>query len=106
MSAIDLTPTLTSPGRATWLAIREPAMIVPIERWSVVGGQMVAIHAARFGVVPPRPTTDGDIVVDVRAYGRKTMREIADVLLAGGFAVEMSPEGVTRFTRVTAKVDP
>ena len=105
MSAIDLTSTLTSPGRATWLAIRELAMIVPIERWSVVGGQMVAIHAARFGVVPPRPTTDGDIVVDVRAYGRRAMREIADALLALGFAVEMSPEGVTRFTRATAKVD-
>ena len=94
-----------SPGRATWLAIRELAMIVPIERWSVVGGQMVAIHAARFGVVPPRPTTDGDIVVDVRAYGRGAMREIADALLVLGFAVEMSPEGVTRFTRATAKVD-
>ncbi len=105
MSVVDLTPTLTPPGRATWLALNELAALVPVNRWSVVGGQMVAIHAARFGVVPLRPTTDGDIVVDVRAFGRHAMTEIADVLLTLGFAVEMSPEGVTRFRRATAKID-
>ena len=105
MSVVDLTPTLTPAGRATWLALNELAARVPVNRWSVVGGQMVAIHAARFGVVPLRPTTDGDIVVDVRAFGRHTMTEIADVLLTLGFAVEMSPEGVTRFRRATAKID-
>ena len=105
MSVVDLTPTLTPPGRATWLALRELANVVTIERWAVVGGQMVAIHAARFGVTPARPTTDGDIVVDVRAYGRKAMRQIADALLKLDFVIEMSPEGVTRFVRDTAKID-
>ena len=105
MSVVDLTPTLTSPGRAIWLALRELANVVTIERWAVVGGQMVAIHAARFGVTPARPTTDGDIVVDVRAYGRKAMRQIADALLKLDFVIEMSPEGVTRFVRDTAKID-
>jgi hypothetical protein len=105
IGAIDLTPSLTPPGRATWVAIGELAALVPVEHWSVVGSPMVAIHAARFGVVPPRPTTDGDIVVDVRAFGRHAMRETADALLTLGFAVEMSPEGVTRFTSATAKVD-
>lgn len=105
MTIVDLNPTLTRPGRATWLAIGELVELVPLERWSVVGGQMVAIQAARFGVTPARPTTDGDIVVDVRSFGRPAMRELADALLRLGFAVEMSPEGVTRFVRGLAKVD-
>ena len=105
MTVVDLTPTLTPPGRASWLALRELASIVGIERWSVVGGQMVAIHGARFGVESARPTTDGDIVVDVRVYGREAMRQIADALVELGFVVEMSPEGVTRFVRSTAKID-
>jgi hypothetical protein len=37
---------LTAQGRATWEAIAELAQRVPIDSWVVVGGQMVAIHAA------------------------------------------------------------
>ena len=54
---------------------------------------------------PARPTTDGDIVVDVRAYGREAMRQIAEALVRLGFVIEMSPEGVTRFVRDMAKID-
>ena len=51
-----------------------------------------------------RPTTDGDIVVDVRAFGRQAMTEIADALLTLGFAVEISPEGVTRFSALLQRL--
>ena len=105
MTPIDLTPTLTPPGRATWLAIGELERLIGHDEWAVVGGQMVAIHAARLGVTPARPTTDGDIVVDVRAHGRSAMRRVADSLLALGFIVRISPEGVTRFVRGSAHVD-
>lgn len=105
MTAIDLTPTLTPPGRETWLAIGELVRLIGNDEWIVVGGQMVAIHASRFGVTPARPTTDGDLVVDVRVYGRTAMRRVSDALVALRFIVEISPEGVTRFTRGSAKVD-
>ena len=49
--------------------LKELAALVPVDRWSVVGGQMVAIHAARIGVVPLRPTTDDDIVVVIGIVG-------------------------------------
>jgi hypothetical protein len=78
VTPIDLTPTLTAPGRETWLAIGELVRLIGNDEWVVVGGQMVAIHAARFGVTSPRPTTDGDLVVDVRAHGRAAMRRVAD----------------------------
>ena len=105
MTPIDLTPTLTPPGRETWLAIGELVGLIGNDEWMVVGGQMVAIHAAQSGVTPARPTTDGDLVVDVRAYGRAAMRRVADGLMALRFVVEISPEGVTRFVRGAAKVD-
>jgi hypothetical protein len=105
MKTIDLTPTLTPPGRATWLAIGELGRLIGNEQWAIVGGQMVALHARRFGLTPARPTTDGDLLVDVQTHGRSAMRQVADALVALGFVIDISPEGVTRFTREAAKVD-
>jgi hypothetical protein len=77
----------------------ELATSVTTDRWAVVGGQMVAIHAAIAGVEPPRVTDDGDVVVDVRGFERGARREVADALIAIGFDTKASPEGVTRFER-------
>ena len=96
---------LTTAGASTWAAIAELATLVPAERWAVVGGQMVAIHAAIAGIEQPRVTDDGDIVVDVRAHGRDMMRSVADALTEIGFVVNASPDGVTRFERDRAKID-
>lgn len=65
---------LTEAGRATWQAIAELVELVSDGSWAIVGGQMVAIHAALAGVDPPRVTDDGDVVVDVRTFGRRAMR--------------------------------
>jgi hypothetical protein len=78
---------LTTQGSATWRAIAELTSHVPIDDWVVVGGQMVAIHAALAGVDPPRLTDDGDIVVDVRDAGRGSMRAVARSLVDTGFSV-------------------
>src|SRR5262245_36401991 len=96
---------LTAAGQSTWVAIRELANNVPIDRWAIVGGQMVAIHAALAEVEPPRVTDDGDVVVDVRAFGRQAMRDVAKELVELGFEVTVSPGGVTRFERGHAKID-
>jgi hypothetical protein len=71
----------------------------------VVGGMMVTIHGQRHGREPYRTTNDGDIVVDVRSFGRKTMRNVATALESNGFTTTMSPENVTRFQRGKAKID-
>ena len=96
---------LTAAGTSTWEAITELATLVPVERWAIVGGQMVAIHAALAGVEPPRVTDDGDVVVDVRVFGRQAMRDVASTLTSIDFKSSESPEGVTRFERGNAKID-
>jgi hypothetical protein len=34
--------------------------------WALVGAQMVALHAHEYGKIPPRSTTDADVLVNVR----------------------------------------
>jgi hypothetical protein len=96
---------LAPAGQATWEAIAQLATHVRFNRWAVVGGQMVAIHGALAGVEPPRVTDDGDVVVDVRSFGRNAMLQVASTLTSIGFESHESPEGVTRFQRDRAKID-
>jgi hypothetical protein len=103
--AIDLSPMLTVPGVAAWQALDELADRVDIRQWMVAGGMMVMLHGQRYGVELPRTTTDADVVVDVRAFGRDSMRRVAAQLEELGFAVEASPDGVTRYVRGDAKID-
>jgi hypothetical protein len=103
--AVDLTEHLTTAGVAAWEAIDELAGIVPRDRWAVVGGMMVTIHGQRYRREPYRTTGDGDIVVDVRSFGRQAMQDVAAALESKGFATTMSPENVTRFQRGRAKID-
>lgn len=100
----DIGP-LAPAGQATWESIAQLASRVPCNRWAVVGGQMVAIHGALAGVEPPRVTDDGDVVVDVRSFGRNAMLQVASTLISNGFESHESPEGVTRFQRDRAKID-
>lgn len=102
---VDLREYLTSAGVAAWEAIDELAGIVPHGRWAVVGGMMVTIHGQRYRREPYRTTGDGDIVVDVRSFGRQAMQDVASTLEAKGFVTTMSPENVTRFQRGRAKID-
>lgn len=90
---------------ATWTAIARLVTATNTQTWTVVGGQMVAIHATIWGVEVPRATDDGDIVVDVRTFTRNALRHVADALVADGFDSEQSPEGIVRFIRGDAKID-
>jgi predicted nucleotidyltransferase len=95
----DISAGLTAEGAATWAAIAELASLVPIGQWMVVGGQMVAIHAAELDRDAPRPTSDGDIVVDIRQHLRQAMERVAEALLAMGFELHRSEEEVSTFLR-------
>ncbi len=94
---------LTVAGASTWEAIAQLATVVPVDRWAIVGGQMVAIHASLAGVDPPRVTDDGDVVVDVRVFGRQAMRDVASALVSIEFTSSESPEGVPGSSAATPR---
>jgi hypothetical protein len=88
-----------------WESLQVLASNVAIDKWALVGGQMVRLHAAREGVEWPRVTTDGDIAVDIRLFTRSAMREVARNLVANGFEVHPSADGVSRFQRGHTLID-
>jgi len=73
--------TLTSLVADTllWHTIIGIAKALRTDEWVLVGGQMVALHGFMVGVVPPRVTTDIDIVADVLVRPGM-LRRCADVL--------------------------
>jgi predicted nucleotidyltransferase len=60
---IDLTAWVG--GDPLWRAIAEIAAAMRPDEWLLIGGQMVALHGFVAGTVPPRATTDIDIVAAV-----------------------------------------
>lgn len=48
-----------------WLALMDIAERRPGD-WTLVGGQMVLLHALEHGAAPPRISPDLDLVVDAR----------------------------------------
>jgi hypothetical protein len=58
-------PPLGSAVDALWEVLLDLSEL-PI-RWTLIGGQMVLLHALEHGQVPPQISQDGDIVADVRA---------------------------------------
>lgn len=105
MNHVDLTDHLAPAGVETWHAVAELEQRIGHDTWVVVGGQMVLLHAIANGIDVPRVTSDGDLVIDVRTFGRKAMLDVAAELEAMGFIVERSPENVARYVRGEAKID-
>jgi hypothetical protein len=88
-----------------WCAAIELARAHP-DGWTIIGAQMVALHAYEHGRVPPRSSLDIDLVVNVRLLGNGT-RLIAEALQANGFELEgIDSFGVgDRFRRGAASID-
>jgi hypothetical protein len=70
----------------SWTAVINLAKRHP-EGWTVIGAQMVALHAYEHGRTPPRSSLDIDLVVNVRLIANGT-RIIAESLQADGFELE------------------
>jgi hypothetical protein len=73
------------------------------DTWLLVGGQMMYLLAAEQGAVLPRPTTDMDVVVNVRARPKGT-QWLSAWLEEQGFELEgISTDGIGhRFVKPTA----
>ncbi|OIQ71094.1 hypothetical protein GALL_472890 [mine drainage metagenome] len=52
---------------SSWKAVLEIAGQVPLEKWVLIGGQMVALHALIASTNPPRLSLDIDLLVHVLA---------------------------------------
>ena len=84
---------------AALLALADRLIAVP---WTLVGGQMVLLHALEAGAVPLRLSTDLDAAVDVRTDPRAIRKVMAAVLDLGFVTTGIGPEGIAhRFERNT-----
>ncbi len=65
MKHLDLTG-LAHESKAAWEGVLDLAAVCA-EGWSLAGGQAVFVQTALRGRVPDRPSTDADLVIDLRA---------------------------------------
>lgn len=98
-------PTLPGHDDELWLTLIELSQLRPGE-WTLIGGQMVFLHAMEHGANPPRVSTDLDVLVNARVVSGG-VREFVVAIEAVGFAlVGASPEGLAhRYQRGGVSVD-
>lgn len=74
--------------------------------WALVGGQMVHLHCWQRGVMPPRVTTDADVLIDVRLK-KSALSTVTEFLRDRGFAEDgRSPNEVGhRWKRGRVSID-
>ena len=59
-------PVLPAPINELWHVLLDLEECLSVS-WSVIGGQMVLLHALEHGQVPPQISQDGDVIADIRA---------------------------------------
>lgn len=92
--------------RALWDAALDLAPLLEGLPWTLVGAQMVMLHAFEAGVVPARTSGDLDFLFDVRALTGATEEAAARLTGAGFEEADRTTDGVAhRFTRDTIIVD-
>ena len=82
---IEITPR-SDADRATWHALLDLAEQVP-NGWTLIGAQMVAVHAASYGRTLPRTTRDFDVLADQR-LATTTAESISSTLAKLGFELD------------------
>ena len=83
-------PPLASPVDELWHVLLDLAEQLTVP-WTIVGGQMVLLHALEHGRVPPQVSQDGDVLADVRS-STGAIRAVVMALETAGFHVDgMSP---------------
>ncbi|KGN33954.1 hypothetical protein N802_07875 [Knoellia sinensis KCTC 19936] len=93
MSVTIVLPPLATPVDRLWHALLDLSERSTVP-WSLVGGQMVLLHALEHGQVPPQISQDGDIVADIRA-DKRALNELVGTLGHMGFDVDgISAEGL------------
>lgn len=100
-----LLPTLPGHADELWDVLIELTELRPGE-WTLIGGQMVFLHALEHGETPPRVSTDLDVLVNERVVSGGTAQFVAD-LVSQGFEMDgASPTGIAhRYQRGGVSID-
>ena len=100
-----LLPTLPGRGDVLWETLIELTDLRPGD-WTLIGGQMVFLHALEHGESPPRLSTDLDVLVNARVVSGGISGFVA-ALEARGFDLEgATPDGIAhRYRRDDVRVD-
>lgn len=86
-----------------WRTVIELAEAGISERWTLVGGLMVAAHARRAGVIMRRPTDDVDALVDY-ATDRSSLADARAALAGtGSSSAETSSTPIDFVTRTAGR---
>lgn len=95
-------PSMGQPVDELWTFLLDLAERLTV-RWTLIGGQMVMLHALEHGRSPSQVSQDGDLVADVRA-DQGSLHTVVEALELAGFGLEsMSTFGIAhRYTRSTA----
>jgi hypothetical protein len=106
-AAIDV---VAAPGGwpKPWPNVAELAHHLPNERWTLIGGLMVQLHAVHHGIGTIRPTNDVDIMLHIET-SRGVPASAADVLESLGYRlstpVDPRNQFAHRFIRDDTRVD-
>jgi hypothetical protein len=79
-------PPLPSPIDELWHVLLDLGRVLHVP-WTIVGGQMVLLHALEQGQVPPQVSQDGDVVADIRT-DPGGIRQVVEALEAMDFSLE------------------
>jgi len=98
-------PTLGDHELTLWETLLELAELRPQE-WTLIGGQMVLVHAIEVGIHPPRLSTDLEVLVNARV-ATGGVRGFVRAIEARGFVLTgASPQGVAhRYRRDRVSID-
>lgn len=98
-------PALTGHDDELWSALIELSALRPRE-WTLVGGQMVFLHAMEHGASPPRVSTDLDVLVNARVVTGGVREFVVAIEEVGFVLAGASPEGIAhRYRRRGVSVD-
>lgn len=88
-----------------WLTVLELADRQP-EGWTLVGAQLVMLHAWEHGVSPTRTSRDLDVIVNIKAVAGGTQQFARQLLEAGFELAVVTPDGRGhRFVRGDVMID-
>lgn len=98
-------PKLAGHDDELWDTLIELSDVRPGE-WTLIGGQMVFLHAVEHGAIPPRISTDLDVLVNARITGRPVAAFAAGLEGLGFEQDGISPDGIAhRYRRNRVTID-
>lgn len=85
-------PPLAAPVDLLWHVLLDLGTRLTVP-WTLVGGQMVLLHALEHGQVPPQISQDGDLVTDLRADPGALVSVVRLLLRRGFVSAGISTDG-------------